>query len=186
MGCSCSGMHGFGAIDQAGIDAATLVDAAGVRYWKPEIVTVIVNSLSGHCVTSTQGLEQGVASATLVSSTDPVCATMGVGPADVLYKAQSGKNLMASIGLVFPDASLVKYLFTCPDDLSILKGMSQNSPVISLSPAMYANLNKMAQDAEKEKLLQAGLGIKNWPLTIGLLAVAGVASYFAFRGRKRY
>jgi hypothetical protein len=177
-------MRGFGAIDQAGIDAATMVDAAGVRYWKPEIVTVIVNSLAGHCVVGTEGLEQGVASATLASSTDSACP--GVGPADVLYKAQSGKNLMASIGLVFPDASLVKYLFTCPDDLSILKGMSQNSPVISLSPAMYANLNKMAQDAEKEKLLQAGLGIKNWPLTIGLLAVAGVASYFAFRGRKRY
>jgi hypothetical protein len=131
--------------------------------------------------------QQGAGAATLVSNTDPACP--GLGPADVFYSGQSGQNLMASIGLVFPDASLVKYLFTCPDDLSILKGMSQNSPVISLSPAMYANLNKMAQDAEAAKasqISQAGLGIKNWPLTIGLLAVAGVASYFAFRGRKRY
>ena len=178
MGCSCSG---FGAIDQAGIDAATVVDVSGVRYWKPEIVSLVINSLAGHCVVKTEVLpQQGAGSAMLLSSADPACP--GLGNAGEFYKGQSGQNLMASVGLVFPDATLVKYLFTCPDDLSILKGMSQNSPVLSLSPAMFANLNKSAQDAN---VAQAGLGIKNWPLTIGLIAVAGVAFFYAFRGQKR-
>ena len=180
MGCSCSG---FGAVDQAGINAATTIDAFGVRYWKPEIISVIKNSLPGHCVITREVLpQQGAGSATLVSSADPSCP--GLGPADTFYASQSGNNIMASAGLVFPDASLVKYLFTCPDNLSLLAQMSQNSPVISLSPAMAANLNKLLQDNEAAKAAQAGLGIKNWPLTIGLLLVGGVAAYYAFRGRK--
>jgi hypothetical protein len=183
MGCRC-GTNGFGAVDQAGIDAATTVDAFGVRYWKPEIISVIKNSLPGHCVVTTEVLpQQGAGSATLVESTNPACP--GLGPADMFYDSQSGRNIMASAGMVFPDASLVKYLFTCPDDLSLLAQMSQNSPVISLSPAMFANLNKLTQDNEAAKAAQAGLGIKNWPLTIGLMAVAGVAFYYAFRGQKR-
>lgn len=180
----------FGEITQADIDNMTKVDMFGVRYWKPEIAQVIISSLPGHCVTGYQSPDtaNNVYSASLADDNALECQG-AISPAETWYneKVSAGLNTMASVGLAIPDVSLQKYLFTVGDNLEILKSMSQLSPVLAVSPTVAANLNKLAQTAEAAAATtaQAGLGVRNWPLTIGLLVAAGGLLYVGFRGQRR-
>jgi len=197
MSCGC--MRGFGAIDQAAIDSMTNVDALGIRYWKPEIISVIINSLPGYCyqyvgVPSEGG--GGVGSILLADRTSSTCDG-STNLANEWYASltSGGKNVMASVGVVIPDASLQKYLFSAPDDLSLLKQMSQLSPVLALSPAMFANVNAMLQGTAPipvatpggPQVSQAGIGF-SWKsgLVFGAVGLGIVGLIYALSGKHRY
>ncbi len=198
MSCGCMrGFGGFGAVDQTALDSMTNVDALGVRYWKQEIIQVIVNSLPGYCyqyvgVPSEGG--GGVGSILLADRTSPTCDG-STNLANEWYASliSGGKNVMASIGVVIPDASLQKYLFSAPDDLSLLKQMSQLSPILALSPAMFANVNAMLQGTAPvpvatpggPQVSQAGIGF-SWKQGVFFGAVGlGIVGLIYVMGKKK-
>ena len=189
-------MNGFGAVDQAAIDSMTNVDALGIRYWKPEIISVIINSLPAYCIVQYNGISYpgGQVDSALIKPATDLSLSACSQPADAWYNSslQDGKNTMASIGMAIPDATLQKYVFAAPDDLSILKDMSQLSPVLALSPAMFANVNAMLQGAVPvpvatpggSQVSQAGVGF-SWKsgLVFGAVGLGIVGLIYAM-GKK--